>query len=634
MECILSDLIGLFESERREADDYRKSFENVWVSGYYAFNSQYESTAGFRPNGSRVYYGLTRVKCLAAHAREMDILTGSSKGQIPWSIEPTPDADVPIKKVVNFIIDKLPPELQQQVAVSGPEALMDIVPKEVFEKAEQALAVSSMRKMTRHIEDAMVEDKTLIKVRNGMLEKTITGTCVFKFGVCERSLSNWAATTDGFEYAEKSEQSPSVKNVSVFDIWFDPNAQLLVDNGTIQSCEYVYERYRLVHSELLGLADKSGFNAEAIRSVLREGPNDEETPASREQREMWGGATSTAGKAYDVYERTGFLTAGQLQEGGIQFDCDLDPVEQLNMSVWYCGDKIIKAVQLPYKATNLPYMVVPQERAPGQLYGVGIPWKMRHGQALLNSAIRLYIDCKANASGPIAAYNADTWNNDANLEDMIFPWACLPFEVPAGKSVRDIFDFKAIPDVSTGLQGLIEMAKHQCDEESQVPAFSHAAQSKSLMSSTGGTASGMAMILSMADLSHKMAVQNIDDFFTVPCITMYYNWFMQYGEDEDAKGDLKVQALGTIGVMKKELMAQRLTQLITQTSNPVDSQIINRQQLWFDTLDAYDLDIDKYMTQGMEGAPAGAPPQAPPGMPQTGQGPPPGLIPQGAPNVA
>ena len=186
----------------------------------------------------------------------------------------------------------------------------------------------------------------------------------------------------------------------------------------------------------------------------------------------------------------------------------------------------------------------------------------------------------------------------------------------------------------------MELAKHQCDEESQVPAFSHAAQSKQLTAATGGTSSGMAMILSMADLAHKMAVQNIDDFFTVPCITMYYNWFMQFGDNEEAKGDMQVQALGTIGVMKKELMAQRLTQLITQTSNPVDAQLMNRQQLWLDTLDAFDLDPKKYMTQGMPGAPAGAPPPPAPGQPMTmvapgtPTGPGPQPMPQEVPNVA
>jgi len=640
-EC--NRLIVEFEAERKAADDYRKPFEDVWIESYQAFNNQYPANTKFRANGSRVYYSLTRAKVNSAWAREWDILN-NNKGQIPWTIEPTPDAKVPIKRVVDFIVEKLPPEAQQAVAERGVGVLMDMVPKKIFEDAEQALAVDAMKKMRRKIEDAMVEDRAMVKLRNAMLEKVITGTCILKFGTCERHITSWETDVEGYNYCPKVEYSPSIKSPSLFNVWFDPNAYLLIDNGTIQSCEYVYERYPMTHSELLDLANKPAFDAEAIRAVLRDGPNSEETQSDRDLRDMWGGNKPSKNSQYDVYERTGFVTVEQLRLAGVDFgecegedgELEIDDTELMNMSIWYCNNHIIKVVELPDKVTRIPYMVVPQELAPGHLYGVGIPWKMRNGQALLNSTIRLFIDCKANASGPITFVNADVWDASDNPEDDLQPWGVVPLEIPKGQGIRDVLSMEKIPDVSEQMQSLLNLAKHQCDEESQIPAFEHASASKELARATGQTSSGMAMILGMADLAHKMAIQNIDDFFIVPCITMYYNWFMQFSDDESIKGDMKVQALGTIGVMKKEVLSQRLTQLITQTSNPVDSQIFNRQQLWLDVIDAYGLDENKYMVKGMPGAPPGAPQPAPPGQPQTmvqGQppGPPQGPPPQGPP---
>ena len=57
---------------------------------------------------------------------------------------------------------------------------------------------------------------------------------------------------------------------------------------------------------------------------------------------------------------------------------------------------------------------------------------------------------------------------------------------------------------------------------------------------------------------------------------------------------------GTIGLMAKEVKSQRLTQLLIQTSNPVDIQSFNRGQLWLDTLEAIDLDPERYRLSGQQ----------------------------------
>jgi len=584
-------LVSFFEGERAEADDYRKTFENLWLDGYRAFYSEYASTTTFRSGGSQVYYGLTRQKVLTAYHREADILF--NRASMPWQLEATPDPTVPVKKVVDFLYEQMPPQLQQQIQQQGPEAMVDMLPKEVFQLAEKALAHKAVKKMSVAIEDQWREDKTSIKIKQAILEKAITGTCICKFGTTERESTNWEPDETEFVFNKQTAYGPTSKHVSIFNVWFDPHAKLQVDNGTIDSCDYVYERHPLTHIQLRDLADKPAFIKSAIFDTLEDGPDKKETTSDTTLRSIWGGSYEPKQTGYDVYERTGYLTVKQMREyGGIEIEGeDFDVV---NMNIWYCRGRIIKAIKVPYKGTKLPYFVVPQEVAPGQLYGLGIPYKMRHSQALLNSSIRLYIDNKANAAGPLTFVDEDAWESSDAPEDALRPWGMPKIKVPNNKKLNEVVAFQIIPDVSEHLRPLIDLAKHQADEESGIPAFSHAAQNNELTRATGGTASGMSMIMGAADLSHKAAVRAIDDFLLTPLLEAYYNWNMQFSKDEAIKGDAKVVALGTIGVLRKEVQSQRLVQLLTQTANQVDSGLFPRDELWYDVSDAMDLDTERY----------------------------------------
>ena len=627
-----NQLVSFFEGERAEADDFRKPFEDMWIDGYRAFFSEYDPSQVFREGGSNVYYGLTRQKCLTAYHRETDILF--NRPDLPWQIEPTPEPEVPVKRVVDFLFSHMPEQIQQEIMMQGLDRMVDLLPKETFQMAEKALAHQACKKMSKVIEDQWREDKTSLKIKQGILEKVITGTCILKFGTTGRENMKWECGKDSFAFAKKTTYTPTTKHVSIFDVWFDPHAKLQVDNGTIDSCDYVYERHKLTHAQMRDLADKPAFIKEAIFEILRDGPEQKETTSDSDMRTIWGGAFEPKQTGYDVYERTGYLTNKQLRDlGGIEVEGE--DYDYVNMNIWYCAGRIIKAIKVPFKGSKLPYFVVPQEIAPGQLYGLGVPYKMRHSQTLLNSSIRLYIDTKANASGPITFVDEDAWESSDAPEDALRPWGMPRIKVPVGKRLGDVVMFKEIPDVSEFLRPLIELSKHQADEESGIPAFSHAAQNSELTKATGGTASGMSMILGAADLAHKAAVRNIDDFLTTPLLESYYHWNMQFNPDEEIKGDMEVVALGTIGVMRQEVQAQRLVQLITQTANPVDAQLFPRDELWYDVADAFGLDVQRYrqiatqrkeqaakaqqMMEAMGGGQMG------PGGPQGPSGPPQGL---------
>ncbi len=587
-------LIGFMTAELNAAEDYRRDFESMWLDGYRAFFSEYGPDVKFRPNGSQVYYGLTRAKVLSAWQRECDILF--NRPEPPWVITPTARPTVPMQRVAAYLTETATPDIQRQVADDGPQALKQILTREKYDEAVTLLTAEATKEMAQDMVDVWDEDRMVVKIKQALLEKVITGTCVVKFGTCERLVSSWKSDATGFNYEPETIFSPTARYISLFDVYIDPNAKLIVDNGTIESCDYIYERHQMTYAQLKSLIGKPAFDEKAIIACLEEGANADETTADTEMRTLIGGSTSPAKTRFDVYERVGYLTVKQLRDAGYDVGDDEDDLNIYNMVLWFCGSQILKVIQAPDKATKFPYFICPHELAPGQIYGLSIPYKMRHSQEMVNAGMRLFIDNKANASGPVMFVNQDRWDDSDAPEDAIKPWAVIPIPASPGERMSDIIEFKAIPDVSQAIIPLIELAKHAADEESGVPAFSHAAQNSELAKATGGTATGMSIIMGAADLANKSAVRNIDDFLITPLISALYNWFMQFGENEKAKGDLTVKATGTIGLMKKEVQAQRLTQLLTQSkvAPPVDDE--TGYKLWMKALESMDIDVSDFKT--------------------------------------
>lgn len=617
----VESLIGVFNGELEEAKRKRKPLEDDWLKAYRQFYSVYDGDVEIAENASHLYVGITRQKVMAAWQRICDIMF--NRAELPWTVEASPEPNIPVRRVLREIFDALPPEAKQAVAMEGPEAILARLDEQSLTDVSREIAQKAAVEMSHEIADAWEEDRASIKIRHALLEMVITGSCIIKTGTTQRNVSRWGAIDGQFDYKPKTKFSPTIKYVSIFDVWFDPYAKLVIDNGTIDSCEYVYERHVFTRSQLYDLIDapEGVFNREAILRLLHDGENSEELQSDRDMRNMRGETTSSGKNRWDVWERSGYMTVRQLREAGIEIGEDEEGV--INANIWYSGNEIIKAVRNPNKPNKLNYYLCPYEISPGQLYGIGIPYRMRHSQALLNSCVRLFIDNKANASGPVFFYDEDAWNPENGLpEDQIQPWAFIPFNTSVGKSLRDILHVVTVPDVSNQLISLIELAKHTADDESNVPSFAHSAQNPELTKATGGTLGGMSILMNAYDLGNKTVVRNVDEFIITPVITAFYDWFMQYSPREEIKGDMNIIAHGVTGLMKKEVQSQRMMQLLATTANPVDLQLFGpvRREMWLDALESMDVDTRKYkaLTNPQQGQPVQGQPVPPPQGPSGG----------------
>ena len=127
------------------------------------------------------------------------------------------------------------------------------------------------------------------------------------------------------------------------------------------------------------------------------------------------------------------------------------------------------------------------------------------------------------------------------------------------------------------------------DETTSLPSYTHGETGKSL----NKTATGMSMLMGAANVALKSTIKNIDDFLMEPMIEALYHWNMEFNSKDYIKGDLKIIARGSTALVQKEVQSQRLLQFLSLVSNPMDSGLVDRNQLIRDIAKSMDIDPDE-----------------------------------------
>jgi len=115
-------------------------------------------------------------------------------------------------------------------------------------------------------------------------------------------------------------------------------------------------------------------------------------------------------------------------------------------------------------------------------------------------------------------------------------------------------------------------------DEHSVPAY---AQGASQSGVTAGTATVFTQLLAAASRSIKAVVANIDDDIITPYISMCYDYNMRFTNDETAKGDARVVAKGVAGLLAREQAANRKSEFLNVTANPVFAQVLGTKNIGY-----------------------------------------------------
>ena len=608
----ISDALGVVLNGRFiEYSDARLDKENEWIEALRAYNGQYDAakTQEIGPNRSKVFVHLTRTKTLAAYSRIIDLMLGHGDH---WSIDPTPEPELSADAMAGLY------------AIAEREMPGADLNGEEIEVISGFLAADACKKMSRRIKDQLVDTRYEHAFKLTTLEMCLFGTGILKGPVVKMlRVQKWGRVGESFDLVESEKIAPGIDAPSIFDVYADPYAT------TTEDCIGLFERHVITAQMMRDLVGSPGFDEAAIEEIIRDAPNGnhEELLHETERRRIAGiNNTTSANVRYDLMEYWGQVRGRELSAAGMQVgDDDMDREFQAN--VWFCGRRTIKIQLNPLRPERLPYQIIPYERQPHSLYGIGVPFQMKDSQSVINASVRATLDNMGIASGPQVEVNMAMIQSGEDPRSL-YPWKVWLRD--GGDASTPMLRFYQPDNVSAGLMNITEQFRAFADEETSMPSYTHGEQTPAL----NDTAAGMSMLMGAANVALKSIIKNLDSYGVEPVITGMYHFNMKWSDDDDIKGDMSVSAKGSTALLAKEIQSQRLIQYANITNNPIDAQLMGpekRAGMLRAIAVSMDLDPDEVAPpdpkdmpaapQAMPAAP-GAPVQ--PGMP--GSGAPPAMM--------
>jgi hypothetical protein len=526
--------------------------------------------------GSEIYMMLFATKARQAKALLTDVIVGSGTEK-PWTITPTPDPDLPPHEVDQIM--QATQQVVMQAEMSGvPMSVPDI--RQMLMDAKQSMEHQLMEtariyaaRAERKIEDICVEGGWLEAV-DQFLDDMMCFKTAFVKGPVVRNVPQlkWQPSPDGtHQPVTVSERKLEFERVDPFNIYPAPWSRSVHDG-------FLIERHKLSRTDLNAMIGIDGYSEDSIRAVLDEhggGGLHEWLSVDTERSQAEGRDSLTASPErsdlIDAIQYWGSVSGKMLREWGMDDTEVQDEAKEYEVECWLIGSHVIKAVINPDPLARRPYYADGYSRIPGAFWHNSLYDVVRDCQDMCNSAARALANNLGIASGPQVQMNVDRLPAGEALTEM-YPWKIWQVTAdPMGGSGKAI-DFFQPQSNANELMGVYQKFSELADEYSGIPRYM-----TGLAGGEGGagrTASGMSMMIGNASKQIKQLLGSIDLHVISPSIERTYQWLMQYDQDAELKGDLKIVARGALSLVTKEAAQVRRNEFLMTTGNPIDMQIL------------------------------------------------------------
>jgi hypothetical protein len=546
MKDRLTEIVGRLEKLAEEQVTKKVQIEDRWYEDLRQYYGRYDATteaklANPQNRKSRLFANLTKPKTHAWQARLSDMLFPTDDKN--WGIKPT-----------------AVPEL----AVTAERPTDDA-------DAEKARAVMDEAKthcaaMDKELEDQLRECRYNIHARDVIDDAAKIGTGIMKGPiVAGKARRGWAAVTDittravNYMMREHADPRPRFVRTDPWNYFPDMSAR------TPDEKEFEFERHLKNKKELRRLAREPGFDQDAIRELLRDGPKELLPNYVNRLREIMNQAQGSLENRYQVWEYQGPLEAEDIEvictcRNDEQFleDFEVDPLTELNVIVWFCQGRILKFGPHPLESGDSLYSLFPFEKDDTSLFGLGVPYIMRNSQAAVNAAWRMMMDNAGLSVGPQVVIDKNQVTPENGNYDLtpLKMWLKTGGQTPRQNPPFEIFN---IPNNQVELLNIINLARQFIDEETQVPLLAQGeAGARAARPQGSDTMGGMAMLMNSVNVVFRRVVKNFDDDMTTPNIRRLYDWNMQFSQKNSIKGDYEVDARGSSVLLVREVQSQNL----------------------------------------------------------------------------
>jgi len=525
-----------------------------------------------KQGGSEVYMMITEVKCRAAESWLRDILMDT--GTPPWDMSPTPIPDLSPDN--SAALQEAFTEQVMQIIQSTGQAPTKTEMAEIREVVSQELRFRILQQAQMRV------DKMKIKIDdqfaqggwpeafNEFITDLVTFPCAFIKGPIVRRQRHlgWTKGPDGKTIVEASERlAPEFERVSPFNIYPEPGITRINDG-------YIFELHQLSRMALSDLIGVPGYDDQAIRKVLEDGPNQswlvEPTEMQREEEERKYYTELRPTDMFDALEFWGKVSGAMLREWGMSEEEVPDEAREYDANVWLIGNYIVKAVLNYDPLGEKPYAKTSYIKMPGAFWGRGIPEIISDLQNICNAAARALVNNMGIASGPQVEVNLERIPPNEDITQM-HPWKIWQvLNDPLGSSAPAV-RFNQPNDNANTLMAVYERFSRLADDHSGIPSYITGDVD---VRGAGRTASGLSMLMGSAGKGIRQVVMHIDSDIIMPIVERQFIYNMRYDEDESIKGDAEIIPRGAVNLAVKETVNLRRVEFLNATANEMDMQIM------------------------------------------------------------
>lgn len=358
------------------------------------------------------------------------------------------------------------------------------------------------------------------------------------------------------------------------------------DNTTCQD-GYLIERHRLTTKTLTDLIGVKGYDADAIRAVIRDNAggglrsswldSTNETERQRlEGRDQLSHSPEPLIPALQIWaDIPGFLLA----EFGLKGDSIPDYSKHYPVEAWMIGSYVIKCVMNPSPNGLRPYYSAGFREVKGSFWKRALPEVIADSQSQCNIVGRSIAANVAMSAGPQVGVDVGAIPPGEKIEQM-YPRKIWQFDLKnymgGGSGSRQPLWFFQADLIVEPLLRTYEFWSGEADNKSGIPRYA--------TGGTGGqqgalsTSSGMAMMLSNATKGIKRVAKNIDRKQIEPSVQRMLEDVLMSGNLQGYKGDIKIKAKGANANLQKEATQIRRNEAMASLkTDPTAQAIIGRE---------------------------------------------------------
>jgi hypothetical protein len=528
------------------------------------------------PKRSTVIVNIVRSKCETAEGRFADILLPVDDRN--WGLETTPNPKISegLKddRVAASIEDGRP-FLKDD---GSPMRIRDVA------KSDQEKAKERMHKMETEIDDQLTECSYNGECRKVIAKAVRKGTGILKGpNVVKRIKKVWQAQEreDGTVYMMDfiEEHKPASRSVDPWNVYPDPGC-----GEDVRKAEYMWEREEILPRDLRKLIGVEGYLKSQIMAVLEEEPKrtaaciDKKTSIYRVAQNP-----VEKGKAYEKWEYYGDLDKDDLFAMGCE--CTEAHQQLISACVVFVNDRPIKIMLNPLDSGEIPYDFFQWTTVDGSPWGIGIPRMMQWQQRIITAAWRAIMDNARDSAGANIVVGPGIEPDDGKWE---FTGKKIWRAMGEIDDVRNAFAQFQLDNNQAALEAVIELALRFIDMETSLPMLFQGEKGE-LPETLGATN----IIVDSNNVALRTRVKRWDDQITRPHIGRYYDWNMQYNEDNDIKGDYNVDVRGTSVLLERDQRAQSILEIMQAKQDPDFATLVDWKKAIKQLLQQKRLDIMK-----------------------------------------